>query len=155
MTNGPSSGSSRSIPAAVEQLLLEHDETCDAMRVTTNAVISDLSQPVGREERHELASAIHDVAGELSALNETKREVGFYDGFGEQQTHRRERITHMQSEYRRLLNDLRRVQQEIATGKPPKARRQLTSWLSQLNDVLDREAVLIDELWNPSTDTAD
>lgn len=135
------------VPSAVEELCLRHDEACSRMQVMAESVDAELSGPLSREDRNELAGAIGDVADDLSELLRAKLESGFFDGFDESQRSG-ERLSHLQSDYRRLLSELRRIQNEIAAGKPRKARRQLGAWTNQFADVLDHEMDLVDELWS-------
>lgn len=139
--------SSDTVPSTVEELCLRHDEACDRIRSTTLSVDSELVGSLSREDRYELATAIHDIAEDLSELLEEKLAAGFFDGF-EESARSGERLSHLQSDYRRLLSELRRIQNEIESGKPRKARRQLAAWTNQFGDVLNHEMDLVDELWS-------
>jgi hypothetical protein len=137
-----------SLPAAIETISLIHDETCGRIRSTSEAVESELSQHLDRGERLELAAAVRDVIDEVSNLYDAKLAAGFFVGFGDPTERCRERVAHLKSDYRRLLNDLRQTEHEITSGKSRKARRQMSHWLTRFADVIDHETALLNELWN-------
>ena len=132
----------------MEELCLKHDETCESIRTATLSIERELSGNLDREDRRELASAVADVSGELAGLYELKQQAGFFDGPEGSSARDQERLAHLKSDYRRLLNELRQVEQETETGKPSKARRQLSHWMSRFSDVCDREADVVSDIWN-------
>lgn len=132
----------------MEELCLMHDESCDSIRSSTSSIEKELSENLDREDRRELASAVRDVSRELSGLLELKQEAGFFEGPAGVNVRDQERLAHLKSEYRRLLNELRQVEHETETGKPSKARRQLTHWMSHFSDVCDREANMVSDIWD-------
>ena len=142
---------SNKVPTEVEDLCLIQDHRFARIRVSIQSISSELAGPVDREDRFELAAAISDVADELRGLQNRKLDIGFFEGFSDTDDHLQERVAHLQSDYRRLLNELRSAQQETVSGKPRKVCRQLNSWLSHFNSLIDREADLIAELWSDSS----
>jgi hypothetical protein len=137
-----------SLPAAVEELCLIHDETYGRIRSKSEAIESELARPLDHGERLELSGAVFDVVDDLCSLHEAKLAAGFFAGFGEPTERCRERVAHLKSDYRRLLNELRQIGHEIKSGKPRKALRQMSHWLTRFDDVVDHETALLNELWN-------
>lgn len=143
-----SDSKSDSLPALVEELSLVHDKTCDHIRTTATSVESELSGPLDREDRLELAAAVADAADELKSLFDAKIDAGYFTGFEGTSERCQDRVAHLKSDYRRLLSELRSARHETLAGKPRKAQRELNSWLGHFKDLMDRETVLINELWN-------
>lgn len=135
------------LPPAIVELCLQHDETCEMIQSAVDGIEKELAGNVDRESRRELASAVHDVANQLAGLLDAKLEAGYFEGKDGTSIRCTERLAHLKADYRRLLNELRQADHEIATGKPPKARRQLSHWLSHFSDVCGRETDLIEEVW--------
>lgn len=135
------------LPQPIVELCLLHDETCEMIQSAIDGIEKELAGDVDREARRELASAVHDVANQLAGLLDAKMEAGLFDGKDGTSIRCTERLAHLKADYRRLLNELRQADHEIATGKPPKARRQLSHWLSHFNDVCGRETDIIGEVW--------
>lgn len=156
MTTAPHPGDSSDggvVPAAVADICQVQDQFCDRIRNSIRTINSELAGPTDREDRLELAAGIADVSDELRGLYQKKLDVGFFGGPDELSPHLKERVAHLQSDYRRSLNELKSAQQETATGKPRKACRQLTSWLSHYDDLMGREADLFSDLWQAGNDS--
>jgi hypothetical protein len=136
-----------SVPLAVKKLRQMQDQSCERISSSIDAISSDLTGPLEREDRLELAAAITDVAAGLRSLIQQKIDAGYFDGVAESSQHSRDRAAHLLSDYRRLLNELRAAQQETANGRLRKACRQLDSWLGHFRDLAGRESEVISELW--------
>lgn len=137
----------------MEELCLKHDQSCDLIRSAALSIEKQLAGNLDREDRRELASAFWDVAGELEELFEVKQQAGFFDGPDGANVRDQERLAHLKSDYRRLLNELRQVEHETETGKLSKARRLLSHWMSRFSDVCDRETDVISEIWKSESAT--
>lgn len=151
MTGGENSErkvSSDSIPDAVQELCEWQDEACVKICESIESIVGELAGPIDREGRLELAAIIADVSDELRQLHQQKIDADYFHGREGVSTHLQERGTHLQSDHRRSLNELRSAHQETVSGKPSKAHRQLKSWLNHYNDLLARETELIVELWS-------
>ena len=116
---------------------------CDSIE----SISAELAGPIDREGRLELAATIADISDELRDIHQRKLDAEYFYGREGVSTHLQERGTHLQSDHRRLLNELRSAQQETVGGKARKAHRQLTTWLNHYSDLLDRETELVPELW--------
>lgn len=131
---------------AIEELRRQHDGSCMSIRRTIRSIESELAGPVRREDRLELASGVQDAAGELASLLRRKESARYFEGFDTASERGLDRLAHLKSDYRRLLNELRQAEHEIVSGKPRKTQRQLSHWLSHFEDVLDREADVVKSL---------
>ena len=150
MTGGPNSErkvARNSIPAAVQELSLWQGKVRGKICDSIESISSELAGPIDREGRLELAATIADISEELRDIHEQKIDADYFHGREGISTHLQERGANLQSDHRRLLNELRSAQQETVGGKARKAHRQLTSWLNHYSDLLDRETELIPELW--------
>jgi hypothetical protein len=140
-------GTRGAVPAAVEELRRIQDQKIERIRSAVDSVNAELSDSLDKEGRQELASVIGDIADDLRSLIQRKLDAGFYDGFEGTNAHLQERSARLISDYRRLLSELRNARHEASAGKPRKTQRQLTSWLGHFSDLVDRESVLVAELW--------
>ncbi|MDA1014453.1 MAG: hypothetical protein O3A00_08380 [Planctomycetota bacterium] len=137
------------IPPEIEEVCQEHDRVCSDVSSQTATLLNQNHGSLNREETQEMATSVDLLVNDLRELLEQKENVNFFSGLEDSATHAKERAEHLRADHKKLLNDLKSISRELRTGKPAKARRQLVSWSSKFDDIVEREAKNIDELWNP------
>lgn len=139
---------SATTPDAIEKLCNEHDQVMEDVTDRAQSLIDQAGDANDREAQQELAGALDDIASDLQDLLDAKNEAGYFRGAEDAAENARDRAEHLRSDHRRLINDVRAVAREFRTGKPSKARRQLTAWLTKFKDAADRESRHVSELWS-------
>lgn len=152
VSNAALANSGVSSPLTIDDLRLLHNEECESIRRNVSSIESELAGTLSRGERLELASGVKDAADELAGLYRKKEAAGYFEGFKAVSERCLDRLAHLKSDYRRLLNELLQAEHEITSGKLQKARRQLSHWLSHFGDVLDRESDVVRELSTAESD---